>query len=76
MLLKTLLAIQAAQTGLDTRHVLAINVPAVSYGKKPEQVVDFYKESMRRIDSLPGVNKNRFGIVGSLRRCRQLWPRL
>src|SRR5467141_1537389 len=63
MLLKTLLAIQPAQTGLDTRHVLAINVPAVSYGKKPEQVVDFYKESMRRIDSLPGVNKTAFGIV-------------
>src|SRR6266705_1811708 len=36
MLLKTLLAIQAAQTGLDTRHVLAINVPAISNGKKPE----------------------------------------
>src|SRR5207249_1521294 len=63
MLLKTLLAIQAAQTGLDTRHVLAINVPAVSYGKTAEQVVDFYKESMRRIDALPGVNKTAFGIV-------------
>jgi putative ABC transport system permease protein len=63
MLLKTLLAIQAAQTGLDTRHVLAINVPAVSYGKTPEQVVDFYKESMRRIEALPGVNKTAFGIV-------------
>jgi predicted permease len=63
MLLKTLLAIQAAQTGLDTRHVLAINVPAVSYGKTPEQVIDFYKESMRRIDALPGVNKTAFGIV-------------
>ena len=63
MLLKTLLAIQAAQTGLDTHHVLAINVPAISYGKKPEQVVDFYKESMRRIDALPGVNKTAFGIV-------------
>ena len=63
MLLKTLLAIQAAQTGLDTRHVLAINVPAVSYGKTPQQVIDFYKESMRRIDALPGVNKTAFGIV-------------
>jgi putative ABC transport system permease protein len=63
MLLKTLLAIQAAQTGLDTRHVLAINVPAVSYGKTPQQVVDFYKESMRRIEALPGVNKTAFGIV-------------
>jgi predicted permease len=63
MLLTTLLAIQAAQTGLDTRHVLAINVPAVSYGKTPEQVVDFYKESIRRIEALPGVNKTAFGIV-------------
>jgi putative ABC transport system permease protein len=63
MLLKTLLAMQAAQTGLDTRHVLAINVPAISYGKTPEQIVDFYKESMRRIESLPGVNKTAFGIV-------------
>ena len=63
MLLKTLLAMQAAQTGLDTRHVLAINVPAMSYGKTPQQVVDFYKESMRRIEALPGVNKTAFGIV-------------
>src|SRR5229473_1215027 len=63
MLLKTLLSIQAAQTGLDTRHVLAVNVPAVSYGKTPEQVVDFYKESIRRIDALPGVTKTAFGIV-------------
>jgi putative ABC transport system permease protein len=63
MLLKTLLSIQAAQTGLDTRHVLAINVPAVSYGKTTEQVIDFYKESMRRIDALPGVTKTAFGIV-------------
>jgi putative ABC transport system permease protein len=63
MLLKTLLAIQAAQTGLDTRHVLAINVPAISYGKTPQQIVDFYKESIRRIDALPGVAKTAFGIV-------------
>jgi predicted permease len=63
MLLKTLLAIQAVQTGLDTRHVLAINVPAVSYGKTPQQVVDFYKESIRRIEALPGVTKTAFGLV-------------
>src|SRR6202011_5446728 len=59
----TLIALQRAQTGLDTRHVLAINVPAMSYGKTPEQVVDFYKESIRRIDALPGVNKTAFGMV-------------
>jgi len=63
MLLKSLLAIQAAQTGFDTRHVLAINVPAVSYGKTPEQIVEFYKESIRRIEALPGVTKTAFGLV-------------
>jgi putative ABC transport system permease protein len=59
----TLIALQMKQTGLDTRHILAINVPAMSYGKTPEQVVDFYKESIRRIDALPGVNKTSFGMV-------------
>src|SRR5213594_4246805 len=62
-LVKTLLSLQSAQTGLDIRHVLAINVPAMSYGKTPQQVVDFYKESIRRIEALPGVNKTAFGIV-------------
>jgi predicted permease len=63
MLIKTLLAMQAAQTGLDTHHVLALNVPAISYGKTPDQVVEFYKESMRRINALPGVDRVAFGIV-------------
>ncbi len=63
MLITTLVALQRAQTGLDMRHVLAINVPAMSYGKTPQQVVDFYKESIRRIDALPGVNKTAFGMV-------------
>jgi putative ABC transport system permease protein len=63
MLLKTLIAMQTARTGLDTRHVLAINVPAMSYGKTPQQVTDFYKESIRRIDGLPGVDKTAFGLV-------------
>jgi predicted permease len=63
MLLKTLLSMQTARTGLDIRRVLAINVPAISYGKTPQQVADFYKESMRRIDALPGVDKTAFGIL-------------
>jgi putative ABC transport system permease protein len=63
MLIATLMALQRAQTGLDTQHVLAIDVPAMSYGKTPQQVVDFYKEAMRRIDALPGVNKTAFGNV-------------
>jgi predicted permease len=63
MLITTLIALQTARTGLDTRHVLAINVPAMAYGKTPQQVVDFYKESIRRIDALPGVNETAFGMV-------------
>jgi len=62
-LIATLIALQRAQTGLDTRHVLAIDVPAISYGKTPRQVVDFYKEAIRRIDTLPGVSKTAFGNV-------------
>jgi len=62
-LIATLIALQKTQTGLDTQHVLAIDVPAMSFGKTSQQVVDFYKESMRRIDTLPGVSKTAFGNV-------------
>ena len=55
MLLKTLLTLQAAQTGFDTRHVLALNLPVMSYGRTPEQITGFYKEAVRRINELPGV---------------------
>ena len=63
MLITTLISLQRTHTGLDTRHVLAINVPAMTYGKTRQQVVDFYKEAMRRIDALPGVNRTAFGDV-------------
>lgn len=57
MLLKTLLALQAAQTGFDTRHVLALNVPVMSYGRTPDQIVGFYREAVRRIRELPNVDQ-------------------
>jgi putative ABC transport system permease protein len=63
MLLKTLLALQAVQTGFDMRHVLAINVPVMSYGKTPEQIVSFYKETIRRVTELPGVDRVAVGTV-------------
>jgi putative ABC transport system permease protein len=62
-LIATLIALQKTQMGLDTQHVLAIDVPAMSFGKTSQQVVDFYKESMRRIDALPGVSETAFGNV-------------
>src|SRR5881296_3622304 len=63
MLLKTLISLQTAQTGLDMQHVLAINVPVMKYDKTPQQVVDFYKDSIRHIDELPGVIKTAYGMV-------------
>jgi putative ABC transport system permease protein len=56
MLLKTLLVLQAVQTGIDTRRVLAINVPVLSFGRTDDQVVSFYKEAIRRVKELPGVD--------------------
>jgi putative ABC transport system permease protein len=63
MLVKTLLALQNAQTGLDTDHVLTLNVPVMSYGKTPDQIASFYREIIRRISELPGVDKVAIGMV-------------
>ena len=56
MLLKTLLDMQNARTQLDTRHVLAINLPVNSYGKTPEQVNHFYEDVVQRVSAMPGVD--------------------
>jgi putative ABC transport system permease protein len=63
MLLATLFALQAAQTGFNTRNVLALNVPIVSYERKPEEVAVFYREAMRRIAELPGVERVAVGTA-------------
>jgi putative ABC transport system permease protein len=56
MLIKTLLSLQSAQTGFDMHRVLALNLPVMSYGKTPEQIINFYRETVRRINELPGVD--------------------
>ena len=76
MLLKTLIAMQTAQTGMDTRHVLAINVPVINYQKTPQQVVDFYKETIRRVDALPGVTKTAYGMSAPWRDAGAFGPGL
>jgi predicted permease len=55
MLLTTLMALQSAPTGFNTRNVLAVNVPIVSYTRKPQEIVGFYQEVIRRVSVLPGV---------------------
>jgi putative ABC transport system permease protein len=76
MLVTTLIALQRTQTGMDTHHVLAIDVPAMSNGKTPQQVVDFYKEAMRRVEALPGVTKTAFGMVAPWRDANAFGPGL
>jgi putative ABC transport system permease protein len=63
MLLKTLLALQTVHTGFDTHNVLALNVPVVSYGRTPDQILGFYKEAMRQIAALPGVDRVAVGTA-------------
>jgi putative ABC transport system permease protein len=63
MLLKTLVALQTVETGFDMRHVLALNVPVMSYGRTPDQVLAFYREVLRRITELPGVERVAIGTV-------------
>ena len=62
MLVTTLLALQRQQTGFRG-NVLAVNVPVVSYTRKPEQIVGFYREAIRRIAELPGVEQVALGTI-------------
>jgi putative ABC transport system permease protein len=63
MLLTTLFALQRARTGFDTRNVLALNVPIVSYTRDPQEIGRFYKEAVRRISQLPGVERVAIGTA-------------
>ncbi len=67
MFVTTLIALQQTQPGADTRRVLAVDVPVLSYGKTPQQVLDFYKESIRRIEALPGVTGTAFSTLAPWR---------
>ena len=62
MLVTTLFALQRQQTGFRA-NVLAVNVPVVSYTRKPEQIANFYKEAIRRIGELPGVEQVALGTI-------------
>ena len=63
MLLTTLLALQATPTGFNTHNVLALQVPVLTQGRASEQVIGFYKEAMRRIAELPGVERVAVGTL-------------
>jgi len=55
MLVATLMALQTASTGYDTRRVLALDIP-VAIGDYGPKAITFYEEIMRRVGQLPGVD--------------------
>ena len=55
MLLTTLVALQRTRTGFVTENVLAVNVPVVDFTRKPEEITGLYREVVRRVAALPGV---------------------
>jgi predicted permease len=63
MLLTSLIALQRVNTGFDMRNVLAVNVPVIYDNRTPDQVAGLYKEAMRRITELPGVERVAVGTV-------------
>ena len=54
------MTLQRQQTGFRA-NVLAVNVPVVSYTRKPEEIAAFYKEAIRRISELRGVEQVALG---------------
>jgi len=62
-LLTALLALQAVRTGLNMSNVLALHVPVMSYGRTPDQITAFYKDIIRRITELPGVERVAVGTL-------------
>ncbi len=55
VLMKTLFVLEQTRPPFDSANVLAVNLPPMSYGKTPQQVDAFYREVMRRVSALPGV---------------------
>ena len=74
ILIKTLLTLQNQQTGFDMRRVLVLNVPVVSYGRTPEDIINFYREAVRRINQLPGVDRVALGMQAPWRDANSLGP--
>src|SRR5262249_24255154 len=64
MLMTTLMRLQRTPTGFPhLSQVLALNVPVVSYERAPKDVSRMYKEAIRRIAELPGVEHAAVGTI-------------
>jgi putative ABC transport system permease protein len=60
-LVAALIALQTANTGYDTRRVLAIDLPQQSLGLTTPEEMAFYLEALHRVGELPGVDRVALG---------------
>ena len=61
-LLTTLIALQQTKTGVNLSNVLAIHVP-VNFERPPAQTLPLYREAIRKIGELPGVEQVAIGTL-------------
>ncbi|MEP6782563.1 MAG: ADOP family duplicated permease [Acidobacteriota bacterium] len=61
-LLTTLMALQKTKTGLNLSNVLAVHVP-VNFERPPAQTLPLYREAIRKISELPGVEDVSIGTI-------------
>jgi len=68
-LLTTLIALQQIKTGVNMTDVLAVQVP-VNFERPLEQTRPLYREAVRRISELPGVEQVALGTIVPWREAR------
>jgi predicted permease len=61
-LLATLIALQQTSTGVNMRNVLAVHVP-LNFERPAEQTLPLYREALRQIGELPGVEQVAVGTI-------------
>ena len=61
-LLTTLIALQQTKTGVNLSNVLAVHVP-LNFERPPEQTLPLYREAIRKIGELPGVETVAIGTI-------------
>ena len=61
-LLATLIALQQTATGVNMRNVLAVHVP-LNFERPPAQTLPLYREALRQIGELPGVEQVAVGTI-------------
>jgi putative ABC transport system permease protein len=61
-LLTTLIALQQQNTGVNLSNVLAVHVP-LNFERPPAQTLPLYREAIRKIKELPGVETVAIGTI-------------